>query len=98
MAALNFRRHVSLKLVSIALAFLLWLVVSGEQVVERSFRIPLEFSNLPAQLEIVGDPPEVIDVRVRGSSGLLSRVGSADLSAVIDMQNVRTGQIGRAHV
>mgnify|MGYP003342153711 CR=1 FL=1 len=75
MAALNFRRHVSLKLVSIALAFLLWLVVSGEQVVERSFRIPLEFSNLPAQLEIVGDPPEVIDVRVRGSSGLLSRVG-----------------------
>jgi YbbR domain-containing protein len=92
MAALNFRRHVSLKLVSIALAFLLWLVVSGEQVVERSFRIPLEFSNLPAQLEIVGDPPEVIDVRVRGSSGLLSRVGSADLSAVIDMQNVRTGR------
>ena len=64
-------RHIGLKVVSIALAALLWLVVSGEQIVERALRIPLEFTNLPAQLELVGEPPTVVDVRVRGSSGAL---------------------------
>jgi YbbR domain-containing protein len=92
MARLGFHHHVGLKVVSIALAFLLWLVVSGEQTVERSFRIPLEFSNLPSQLEIVGDPPGNVDVRVRGSSGLISRVGAADLSAVIDLQGGKAGR------
>ena len=54
---------------SVALAALLWLVVAGEQTVERALRIPLEFTNMPAQLELVGEPPTVVDVRVRGSSG-----------------------------
>ncbi len=88
----GFRHHVGLKAVSIALAFLLWLVVSGEQTVERSFRIPLEFSNLPSGLEIVGDPPGVVDVRVKGSSGLVSRIGAADLSAVVDLQGGKSGR------
>ena len=47
-------RHVGLKVVSVVLAALLWLLVSGEQTVERALRIPLEFTNLPPQLELVG--------------------------------------------
>ena len=50
MAYIGFRQHLGLKFVSIALAALLWIAVSGEQTVERSLRIPLEFTNLPAQL------------------------------------------------
>ncbi|MEQ1757781.1 MAG: CdaR family protein [Vicinamibacterales bacterium] len=92
MARLRFRHRVGLKIVSIALAFLIWLVVSGEQTVERSFRIPLEFSNLPAELEIVGEPPSSVDVRVKGSSGLVSRLGAVDLSAVIDLQGGKSGR------
>ena len=49
-------RHIGLKIMSIALAALLWLVVAGEQVVERALRIPLEFTNMPAQLEPVRAP------------------------------------------
>ena len=56
-------RHLGLKLISIALAALLWLLVSGEQIVERALRVPLEFTNLPQQLEMVGEPPNVADVR-----------------------------------
>ena len=58
------------------LAALLWLLVSGEQIVERALRIPLEFTNLPPQLELVGDAPDVVDVRVRGSSGALEPAGA----------------------
>ena len=79
-------RHLGLKFISIALAALLWLVVSGEQIVERALRIPLEFTNLPAQLEMVGEPLNVADVRIRGSSGALSRVASGELVAVLDLR------------
>ena len=50
MPYLRFRHHLGLKFVSIALAALLWVAVAGEQTVERSLRIPLEFTNLPSQL------------------------------------------------
>ncbi len=85
-------RHIGLKIVSIALASLLWLIVSGEQIVERSLRIPLEFTNLPPQLEIVGDPPNVVEVRVRGSSGALSRIAAGELVAIVDLHTAKTGQ------
>ena len=84
-------RHFGLKCLSIALAALLWLVVSGEQIVERALRIPLEFTNLPAQLELVGDAPTVVDVRVRGSSGALSRIATGELVAVLDLRTARPG-------
>lgn len=85
-------RHLGLKLVSIGLAALLWVVVAGEQIVERALRIPLEFTNLPQQLELVGDPPDVVEVRVRGSSGALSRIAAGELVAVLDLRNARAGQ------
>ena len=84
-------RHVGLKIVSVVLATLLWLVVSGEQTVERALRIPLEFTNLPSQLELVGEPLTTVDVRVRGSSGTLSRIAAGELSAVLDVRTARTG-------
>jgi YbbR domain-containing protein len=85
-------RHLGLKFLSIALAALLWLLVSGEQIVERALRIPLEFTNLPAHLEMVGDTPTVVDVRVRGSSGALSRIATGDLVALLDLRSARTGR------
>lgn len=84
--------HLGLKFVSIALAALLWLVISGEQVVERALRIPLEFTNLPPHLEMVGDMPNVVDVRVRGSSGALTRLSAGDLVAVVDLRAARPGR------
>jgi YbbR domain-containing protein len=91
MAIIGFR-HIGLKIMSIGLAALLWLVVAGEQVVERALRIPLEFINRPAQLEPVGEPPNMMDVRLRGSSGRLSRIASGEVVAVVDLQGARPGQ------
>jgi hypothetical protein len=34
-------------------------------IVERSLRVPLEFRNIPEALEIVGNPPDTVDVRLR---------------------------------
>ena len=84
-------RHLGLKVLAIALATLLWLTVAGEHVVERSVRVPLEFRNIPEHLEIVGDPPATVDVRLRGSSALLSRVEPGEIVAVLDLAGARPG-------
>jgi YbbR domain-containing protein len=90
--AVRLMHRAGLKVVSVVLAALLWLIVSGEQTVERALRIPLEFTNLPPQLELVGEPPTVVDVRVRGSSGSLSRIAAGELVAVLDVRTARAGQ------
>jgi len=92
MPRLRLRRHLGLKFVSVVLATLLWIAVAGEQTVERALRIPLEFSNLPAQLEVVGDPPAVVDVRIRGSSGALNRIAAGELTAILDLRAARAGR------
>jgi YbbR domain-containing protein len=85
-------RHFGLKLLSLALGALIWLLVSGEQVVERTMRIPLEFTNVPANLELVGAPPTLVDVRVRGSAGALSRVAAGEVVAMLDLRTARAGE------
>jgi len=85
-------RRLALMLVSLLLAAGLWLLVAGEQTVERNMRIPLEFTNLPSHLELAGDAPETVDVRVRGASASLSSLTTGDLTAVLDLRQARAGQ------
>ena len=56
-------RHLGLKLLSVAIAVLLWFTVSGEELVERSLRVPVELRNIPERLELVDNPPATVDVR-----------------------------------
>jgi YbbR domain-containing protein len=84
-------RNLGLKLLALALSILLWVTVAGEHVVERSLRVPLEFRNIPEALEIVGNAPDTVDVRLRGSSALLSRVQPGEIVAVLDLDGARSG-------
>ena len=85
-------RNLALKFLAIGLAVLLWFTVSGEPtIVERGLRIPLEFQNIPAGFEIVGDTPDTVDVRVRGSSAILSRLEPGEVVAVLDLRTARPG-------
>lgn len=85
-------RNIGLKFLSICIAALLWLVVAGDRVVERAIRVPVEYQHLPEGLEIVGDPLESVDVRLRGSSGTLGRLQQEETAVVIDLRNARPGR------
>jgi YbbR domain-containing protein len=85
-------RHLGLKLLSLGLALLLWMAVAGEEIVERGLRVPLELQQLPANVELSGDVPTGVDVRVRGASGALSRIGAGDVVAVLDLRAARPGR------
>jgi YbbR domain-containing protein len=81
-----------LKLLSLGLALMLWMIVSGEETVERGLRVPLELTQVPATLELLGDVPATVDVRVRGASGALSRVAAGDVVAVLDLHTAQAGR------
>jgi YbbR domain-containing protein len=84
-------RHLRLKVLALALATLLWFTVAGEHVVERGMRVPLEFRNIPESLEITGDPPSTVDVRLRGSAAVLGRLDPGEVVAVLDVAGARPG-------
>ena len=83
--------NLPLKVISVVVAFVLWLAVAGQSTVERNIQVPLEYRNVPAGMEIVGDPPGAVDVRLRGSSGNLARVVQGDVVAALDLSNARRG-------
>ena len=85
-------RNLPIKLLALVLATLLWMTVTRDQLVERSLRVPVEYQNVPEDLEMVGDPPSFVDVRVRGPSGTLGRLQPGDVMAVLDLRSARPGQ------
>ena len=85
-------QHFGLKVLSLAMALLLWMVVSGEETVERGLRVPLELQQVPAGLELTGEVPTTVDLRVRGPSGTLSRVAAGDVVAVLDLRSASEGR------
>lgn len=85
-------RNFWLKLLSLGLALLLWMAVSGEETVERGLRVPLELTQVPSGLELLDEVPATVDVRVRGASGTLSRVATGDVVAVLDLHTAQAGR------
>ena len=84
-------RHLGLKILSIALAGAIWLTVGDQRAVERTMRVPLEYHNLPANLELMASPPDTVEVRLRGPSGTIGRLLPGEVVAVLDLTAARPG-------
>jgi YbbR domain-containing protein len=82
-----FVRDWQLKLVSLALALGVWLLlVPAEKMYsEKSLTIPLETRNVPAGLEIVERPAATIDITLRAPNRLLNEIGPSGLAAHVDL-------------
>ena len=83
--------NAGLKLLALAISFLIWATYTAEPYAEVGFQVPLEFTTMPAQLEISGEVPTVARVRVRGRSALLRRMIPADLNLRLDMKDSKEG-------
>ena len=82
----------SLKLLALAISFLLWTTYTAEPFSEVGYLVPLEFRNVPPNLEISGDVPTQAHLRVRGRSGLLRRLIPADVSIAVDLSGRPAGE------
>ena len=81
-----------LKLVSLLLAIGLWMVVARDPIAEVEMKVPIEFRNLPDNLEIDSASFTEAQIRVRGPERVIHRLGVADVRADIDLAGVRPGE------
>src|SRR5215470_1948343 len=82
----------SLKLLSLAIAIVLWLLVTGQnQPVTAHVNVQLNFIR-PQSLEISNDPPRTVDVMLTGSRNKLDDLTSLDLVATVDITDQRAGE------
>ena len=82
----------SLKLLSLAIAIILWLLVTGQnQPVTAHVNVQLNFIR-PQSLEISNDPPRTVDVMLTGSRSKLDDLTTLDLVATVDISDQRAGE------
>lgn len=82
----------SLKLLSLAIAIVLWLLVTGQnEPVTVHLNVQLNFIR-PQALEISNDPPRTVDVMLTGSRNKLDDLTSLDLVATVDLADQRAGE------
>ena len=82
----------SLKLLSLGIAIVLWLLVTGQnEPVTAHVNVQLNFIR-PQNLEISNDPPRTVDVMLTGSRSKLDDLTSLDLVASVDISDQRAGE------
>ena len=82
----------TLRLVSVALAAVLWFVIAGRQTAERGLAVPVELRNVPRDLELTGDPVNTVDVRVRASPGFIESLDAGKVLAAINLAGAQEGE------
>ena len=85
-------KNLGWKLLSLFLAIALWFAVAREPELATSISVPIEFKNLPEDLDISSGVPDRVHIEIRGPSGRLTRDYVADLAAVLDLTGVRPGE------
>jgi YbbR domain-containing protein len=88
-------RNIGSKLLALAIALLVWFVLSAqrrERISERTYRIPLSVVNIPPQTLIASPLPAAVDVRVRGPFTALRQIDPEKLEAVVDLTDAPKGE------
>jgi YbbR domain-containing protein len=89
-----FTKNAGWKLLSLAVAVLLWIAVASEPELSTFLSVPVEYRNLPKDLEINSDVVESVLLEVRGPAGELRGLPEARqrYSVILDMSNVGSGE------
>lgn len=86
--------NLSLKLLSVFLAFTVWFAVSAprrEPVSERAFAAPVSLVRMPRDLVITTPVPDTVSVRLRGRVSDLRSLSSQNLEVTLDVSWVTPG-------
>ncbi len=87
-----FRENLPLKIFSLLLAIVAWIVVRGEVEHVKDYIVPIDYVNLSNDLEMSGAIPDTVDVRLRAAEQVLKRATEDGLTALIDLSNAPPGE------
>ena len=86
-----FLQHPGLKVSAVVIAAALWVAYNSEPVVETGYSAPLLLVNIPPGLQVTGEVPSSVLLRLRGRLGQMRRVAPAELSVSADCSQARAG-------
>ncbi|MGH9776904.1 MAG: hypothetical protein ACRD5I_00685 [Candidatus Acidiferrales bacterium] len=81
-----------LKLLSLALAYALWAIVTQAPPVEIGMSVPLELRDLPRELQVEGEIPTRIHLHLRGPEGRMRRLEPEEVGVAVDMSWATPGR------
>jgi YbbR domain-containing protein len=81
-----------IKLFSLILAALLWVVVSSETSSEIAVEAPLEYRNIPPDLEVATQTTTMAQVRLRGATNRIQGVSAQDITMTVDLGATKPGE------
>jgi len=95
-------RNAGWKVLSLGIATLVWIAVYREPEMASIIAAPVQYKNIPANLEISSDIVESVDLETRGPAGLLRNLSEKKVAIVLDFSSVhdpaeRTFTIQRAN-
>ena len=88
--------NLSLQLLALFLALVVWFVVSAprrEAVSERAFAAPLSLVRMPRNLVITTPVPDTVSVRLRGRVSDLRSLSSQNLEVTVDLGWAQPGEV-----
>jgi YbbR domain-containing protein len=80
------------KLLSLATAVALWIAIAREPELATALAVPLEFQNIPEDLDIGSNLPDHVRLEIRGPSGRLSRDNLNDLAVILNLADAMPGE------
>jgi len=80
------------KLLALASAFVIWALVASEPELSTFRTVPLEYRNLPNNLDLSSAPMEAVSLELRGPAGELRNGEVRRPAVVIDLSSVTPGQ------
>lgn len=76
------------KFASVAASFILWMVHNGAREATTSITAPIQYRNIPRNLDISSDIVEQVHLVLRGPSPALSRLSGSQMPVIVDLSPI----------
>jgi len=85
-------KNIALKIISLLIAFFIWVMVVSEKKSEIGFSTSIQYQNIPKNMEIVGNPVQNLEVNVRGHRRDISRLSLRQIKAIVNLGRDKEGK------
>src|SRR5262249_10767704 len=87
----DLRHNLSLKISSVLLALLIWILTTGEIQRVKDLVVPLQYSGLPEGMMLSGEVPDRVSLRIQAQEPILQRITEDQVDAHLDLSRLPPG-------
>lgn len=84
--------NITLKILALIFAIVLWFFVVGEKGTEIGFLVPLELKGVPEGFVITNEVKNLVEVRLSGPRTLLTSLSPGEMRISVDLSKAREGK------